>query len=499
MALNYANPTIREQIIQEINQKENIDRKAISLGQFEIYSDRIKTQVENYLKGFYSEKTVKEMPIVSTINLAKRIANQEGAIYDNAPVRTFEGVSDEQKAALEKLYKDLGVNQLFQKANRMFKLQDQIHIQLTLGNRKLKPKVLMAHQLDVVPSPFDPEEADAYIVNGFDRSMYSPDIVSEVDSQNQLIADQDDYKANTKRMALWSDQFNFVMDKDGNILSPDPMNPIKIKPFVEVSRIKDGEYWFRTGAALTDFTIQFCAALSDLAQIIRVQGFGQAFIKGLESMIPTEVIVGPSRIIKLPIDPNSNVTTEFGFANPSPDLAGSLQFIEMVLSAFLTSRGLDPSTVNGKAAAEKFSSGLDRLLSLIDDFKPARDDFDLFEKAERDFFNILKVYLNTYGGSEFLPDLNIGQIPEKATVTVKYAGPELIMTESDKIDLGMKKIESGFFGIIETIMDVRGVSREQAEQIYKENQAVGLIEKPETDQEDQQESKDDSAENGSES
>lgn len=473
MAFDYTNLALRKQIIDESENSENTDRKKVSLGQYEIYRDRLRSQVKAYLCGMYSEKTVSEMPVISSVNLARRIVNEEAEIYNNPPKRTFEGVSEQQAKALEQIYKDICVDTIFQKANRYYKLQDQIHIQILPVDGQLKARILLAHQLDVVPSPNDPENADAYVVNGFDKATYAPRLSGSEDLQNQLIADADDYQQSLKRMAVWSDTQNFIMDKNGKIVSGDDVaNPIGIKPFVDIASDKDGEYWVRTGAAVTDFTIQFNGALSDLGHIVRMQGFGQAWLKGPQNLIPENLQIGPNFVIKLPIDPNNPVQTDFGFSNPHPDIAGSIQYVETVLSSFLTSRGLDPKIVNGQGQADKFTSGIDRLLASIDAFKPSKDDFDIFKRAEQKFFDVLKVYVNTYGNTDVLPEYKLGQIPDDAKVSILYSGPELVLTESEKIDLGQKKVESGFYTQVEATMEVRGVSREEAEKINKENQAM---------------------------
>ena len=483
MAFNYLNEALRKQIIDEIKQQENINRKQISIAQYEIMKDRILNQVKNYLLGFYSAETLEEMPIFGCINLAKRIIQEEAAIYDSCPDREFEGVSEDQEEKLEELYKELKVDTKMKIANQYYKLQQQAHLQVVMVDGKLKIRNNLAHQLDAVPSPNDPEQADAYILSGFDKNMYAPR-TSTTDGINEVIADADDYKANTERLAWWSKEFNFITDKEGSIVSgEDVLNPLGVIPFVEISEEKDGEYWVRPGCALTDFTIQWNASLSDLAHIVRMQGFAQAWFKGAQDMIPEKIQIGPSFVIKLPINANNPVDTDFGFANPSPDLAGSIAFNESLLSAFLTSRGIDPTLVNTKGVSEKYSSGLERLLSMINMFAPAKADFDLFLKAEQDLFNIIKAYINTYSGTDMLK-YDIGQIPDNASVKVKFTEPQMVLTEQDKLTQLKDKIELDIMSTVEAIMEDRDVSRDEAVQIANQiaidkaltNQAmIGLV------------------------
>jgi octaprenyl-diphosphate synthase len=65
--------------------------------------------VERYLQTFYNEDDIGSLPIISSINLARRITKQEASIYKCSPERTFTNVSDEQKKALEEFGRNLGI------------------------------------------------------------------------------------------------------------------------------------------------------------------------------------------------------------------------------------------------------------------------------------------------------------------------------------------------------------------------------------------------------
>lgn len=465
--LNYLDDSIRTRLLEEIESYENIDRKKLSFAQVEIIQDRVYESVRTYLKAFYTDDTLKEMPIFGSINLAKRIVENEAAVYKTAPERTFEGVSEEQALVLRQVYKDLCLDEKMVKANQFLKAQDQTHINITISNKKLKCRNILNHQLDVVPASEDPEMGEAYILSGYDKATRSPDLFKS-DNTNLKIADKDD--GDLTRFVLWSKQNNFIMNKTGAIVSPldEIDNKIGLIPFVDISYSKTNEYWIRSGTSLTDFTIQWNASLSDLAHIVRMQGFAQAWFKGNINTIPERLVIGPSHVLKLGIDPNNPTETDFGFANPSPDLSGSIQFVEVLLSAFLTSRGLDPKLVNTKGdSKQSFSSGVERLLSMVDMFGPAKADFPLFEDAEAKVFEIVKAYLNTYEGSDVL-EYKIGKIPEDAKVRVKYHEPQMIMTESDKLDLIQKKTELGLITRKQSIMDLYEVEEEQADVILKD-------------------------------
>lgn len=465
-SINLLNRLIRSQVLEESKSSENDERKAESLKQYEIYKDRIHYYVKNYLEGFYSKSTIEEMPILSSVNIARRIVNKEASIYVNAPKRTFVGVSEAQAEILNKVYQDMMIDAVMLKANRSYKLQDdQTHLYIIPSEGMLKARVLLGHQLDVVPSIDDAEKGDAYFINGFDRRSAGIQLVEFEDGQNELIADSDDYQAGLKAIAVWSKLFNFVMDENGNILSSETLNPLGVLPIVDINGGKDGEYWVRSGSSLTEFTVQFNAALSDLQHIVRMQGFGQAWLKGDSSLIPENIKIGPNFILKLPVNPNNPVDTDFGFSNANPDIQGTIQQVELLLSTFLTSRGLDPKLVNGKGEGKSFQSGFDRLLSMIDSFEPSKSDFATFQKAEEAIFKIVRAYINKYGGTSILPEYRAGIIPENSTVSIQFSGPETIVSDKEKLEIIEKKLSLGLMSKAEAVSYDRGITLEEAQEL----------------------------------
>lgn len=471
----------REEIISETKIEENKSRKALSIEQYDIYSDRLDSYVQTYLRSQFSSSTVAAMPVVSSINLTRRIINQEASIYACAPDRSFQGVDDSTKEVLEAVYADGKFDVKFNKSNIFYKLQNQNLLQVVLKNGKLSLRSLMGHHYDVVPKLDDPEVADCYLISAFDKSLFlnsktsnTPATLSlptqplgTTDGINQNIGDADDYLSVTDKYVVWSDQFNFVMDGKGKVISgPDVENPLApIMPFVDVSADKDFEYFVRQGQTVVDFTIQYNAALSDLGNVVRLQGWAQAFLKATADQSVQNLVVGPNRILHLVVDPNSSFSPEFGFVSPNADLQGSIAYTELLLANFLSSRGIDPKTVSGTTQSTSYSSGLERLLAMIEKFEASRNDLALYQYVESRVFDIVKAYLNKYSGTEFLNQKYwVKQIPQDASITVQFEKPEAIQSEGDMIVIAQKKIELGLLSRVGAIMELEGLNRDSAEE-----------------------------------
>lgn len=490
--LDLRNQGDRLLIIREIEAPENKQRKALSLKQFEIFNDRQHQFVLEYLRGQFSEKTVREMPIISSINLARRIVKQEASLYKTKPVRVFTDTTPEQGAMLQAMYQSLGYDDKFMRANEYFKLQSQTHLQWILQDGQIKPRVLLPHHLDVIPYPDDPEAGAIYVISTFDKSSYLRNEETtptgykgnfpktSSDGVNQKIGDADDYKEKLKRYVIWSKEFNFIMDSDGVIVSGENIeNPLGgIVPIVDISSAKDFEYWVRQGQSISDFSIQFNGMVSDVANVVRLQGWGQAVFSGPENMMPENLQIGPNNVLRLPQDPNNPIPTNFQYVTPNADIAGSLEFLRMNLSMFMSSRGIDPKTISMDGSGQSFTSGLERLLAMISKFEASKDDMDTFKKAEHKSYEIIKSMLNLYAGTGLISD-ELSEVPEDSNLAITYSEPQMIQSEMEKLELVQMKREMGVISKVKAYMDIYSVDEETAvkelAEIDGETQGIAAI------------------------
>lgn len=499
MAYNWLDQNFRKSIIDDINSEENKQRKAESLKQYEIMNDRMHPYVVDYLKQQFSHKTVSEMPVISSINLPKRIVAQEASIYKAEPSRTFSTENEKELEQLNLIYDEMAFDAKMLKANQVYKLQNQACLMIIPKNGKLTARVIYAHQYDVVPMENDPEKAAAYIISTFDKSLYLQEDNSagnptgykpstyknNSDQVNQKTADQDDWKRDSEKYIVWTPELHFVMDGSGKIIGEEINSPLAefgIMPFVDIACDKDFEFFVRSGQGLTDFGVQYCGALSDLGNIVKLQSYSQAWMSGSKDLIPQNIVVGPNSILKLPVDPNDKVETKFGFASPNSDLAGAANYVEIILSNFLSSRGIDPKVVTGKGDVSKYSSGMERFLALIEKFEASKADFSLFKNVETEAFDLIVSWINTLIGTDQLDEeYQISKISEDTKMFIKYAEPAMLQSRQEKVDAIQKEMEAGLLSRVEGIMELRQVDKESAIAIAKEIDAAVIMVTPEVE------------------
>jgi hypothetical protein len=446
-----------------------INRMSDSKRDIECYNGKLLPYLERELLNRFSVDTVNEMPKISQINLTKKIANSKGSLYSNRPERKFYDVTDSQKEVLPLVYADMGDDEKMKKSDRYFELQKQNHLIITPKNKKLTMKVLAGHRLNVVPKLEDPESAEVYIISTFDDTYNNKKVITS-DQTNQIAGDPDDYKAMLETHIVWTENYHFTMNGRGQITSEEIINEIApIIPIVEISIEKDGLYWVDSGSEISRFGIEFCAQLSNWAHIVNLQGYAQAYLKGPEDLQPKSIKIGPNYILRLITNPSENKDVEFGYASPNSDLAGVKDLVLTLLSLFQSAEEVDPTSITGAATAQTFSSGLERLLAMIENFKPSKDAMSLYEQAEQKIFIVIKAWLDRLKNTDALdPKYYTDTFGTKGSMSINFKGPENVMSEADQLDLIERRIDGGTMSRVSAIMKLENLNKDEAIEYLKE-------------------------------
>ncbi len=490
--MNLENPNDRVRLIANIKSDNNKARKQDSFRSFEVQSGRLHQFVKDDLLGQYDYSSVREMPIISSVNVQKRVVDAKSTIYKQSVDRSFSEVSDDQQDQLQLIYKDMNTDEKLNSANKGYNYQDQTIGMILPKNGKLIMRVFKMHQIDAIVDDLDPENPEGFIISTFDRTMYE-----EIDSNKktkdtatgfsgrsvQSTANQDQeievgekyqFQRYVERYLVWTPKLNFFMNGLGEIVDEDgetasPLASEDIMPFFEVSREKDFEYFVRSSNTLTDFTIQFNSQLSDQANVIKMSAYSVAVLKAPADQHPADMVIGASNMIKFDTtDPDVNV--DFSFVSPNADMGGISDAISTTLNYFITSEGLGGETLNSSGQTDKPTSGIDRFIQSIQKIEAHRDDYEKFRKAERDIYGIVKAWLTVLKGSDKLDKkYQVSGLNEESEITVEFHKPELIQTENERLANMQTKIDMGIASRLDALMSDRNIDdKDVAKQLLSE-------------------------------
>ena len=460
----------RAELIREMRADENRRRKEEQFKRREIYNGRSAYYVEEDLKEEFNYETVKEMRKIYSINICKKVVDELASIYRTEPERIFTEVSEGQHEEIIRAYDKFEVDQMMKRANKMFKLHDQCTIKVIPKHGKLVPMALSPHQYDVIPMDDDPTKAYGYVINTLDRSLFLDDVGEPSRYQNigntlnEKIADVDDYRSHMNKYVWWTKEWNMVTDQQGDLLEEPVVNPINELPFIDISSDREFEYWSRAGSDIADFQLEFLKILSDHFNVLKLQGYSQAVIVSEE--VPEQFRVGPNTILHLRQRADGTQSPSFEFVTPSPDMSASLESIELFIRAFLSTRGLNAGTIASRQSGESFSSGLERLLAMLEKFEATSDDLAQFHTVEDKYYHLFKKWQEASASNDLLADdCKIRGLSPESKVEVMYHKPEMIQTQKEIQDSAIALMEAGLMSRKQAIAKIHGITEEAAEEV----------------------------------
>jgi hypothetical protein len=177
--------------------------------------------------------------------------------------------------------------------------------------------------------------------------------------------------------------------------------------------------------------------------------------------------VGTRKVIFIPQDPNNPVQSEFNFVSPNANLSSIKDFRESYLATFLSSRGVDSSSITS-SRGEQNPTDISRLIKMIEKFEASQEDMDIFEEAESNIYEIIKAWLKALSTSDLLDNKYKTSIPEQSEIMVEFARPESVQTDIEKLDIIDRKMDKGLMSRVDAIMELENIDIEMAKERIKE-------------------------------
>jgi hypothetical protein len=187
---------------------------------------------------------------------------------------------------------------------------------------------------------------------------------------------------------------------------------------------------------------------------------------------PAYITTGPMSLLwlKQSSDP-AKKDPSFSFETPGPDLIGGLAVLEAMLRIYLTARGLPADEVSGQPSGQTATSGIEKLLNMIDKFEASREDISFFEDAEQQVFDILVRWSNVFqdvdSDKALRDELNISKISDGIDLSVQFQKPEMIQTKQDLEDSIIKRMDKGLISEIDAFMELYDIDEDMAKEKIK--------------------------------
>jgi len=490
-------PEVRKQIIDEICQPENKNRKQAAFKKYQVYKDKTALYVIENLLKWLDQDTVEEMAYsVSNVSVCRKIIDKLARVYamgaDRKAMNKDGKVDEELTKKVELLAKYLSLNSNMKKLNRLLKLEKNMSMYIkptkviVKGVEKytIKDQPTAPFLYDVVENANDNEKPLCYIFSHFKPELslgLNAPLTNEMlkahtltasnplgDNKDQMIADSpSDKDADNKQFIWWSENYHFTTDDLGAVISTNTNmeNPIHELTILNFALDQDGQFWAQGGDDLVDGSVLVNSMITHTMHVGVTQGYGQFYMTGAN--LPAGQKIGPNKGIKIEHKDKDEPTPTLGFLSANPPLSELRQLIEMYVALMLTTNNLSTSGVaSNLGTGNNPVNGIAMILDKAESMEDVQDQEQIFKDREPEMWRVIAKWLNLYSKTgELVDELKDLVIPEDIKVEVSFPDARPIMTEKEKLDNLKIRKDLGINTEIELIkMDNPDLTDEQAEE-----------------------------------
>ncbi len=344
------------------------------------------------------------------VNLVKKVVNNLAQVYQQPPVRKVEGTKRDAEI-FSRITEQSNLDAKMKLASRYAKLLKTVALRPVWRNGKMDLDVLTPDLLDADWQD-TPENLESIMVTHYGSDNRLEDVT----------------------YSIWTPEYWKRLDYRGFELDGDS-NPYGILPFVPVwDSLPTTSFWVPGGADLVAVQEAVNARLVDLLYVLKFQGFGVMWTKGMKA--EPDIVVGPGHNVDLPEN------GELGFASTQAPVDAILESIHRLMSWLAVSNGLSASSLNTEVSDE---SGISKIINNLEMQEKRQDDVALFRNYEKDLFEIFRVVWNAHNPGEPISDC--------ATMAIDFYDPRPTMYVKEQAETWQKLIDMGVINAIDVVLE----------------------------------------------
>lgn len=441
-----------KKIIQEINEEEEVARRANAKKRHEIYLDGGKEYLIEQIRREFNEDAVKEMRLCP-INILKKIVTKKASIYKQPPVRKTELESDQ--ALMDFYVEQLSFDQLMMKAHRYYHLFSNTAMYFVPDmDGNIKGLVVPPFLYSIVPNKIDQTQVDMWVFNAFIEEgefIKNSDLPSPtgqgwssefgLKKEGDLLSSNEKDRGSSRQYVFWSDLNHFTADETGAILFVDKgedsemqvLNPIAISPVINIAKDRDNQAWATQGEDVIDLSIAFQMGWTDLLTTTKHQSFGILTIISEEE--PQKLTIGVNRAIWLKQNPESSNQPSISYVQANPPLAETKDNLLDLLSLLLTTNDMPNNAMGGVNSVKNVNSGFQALIEMADTLEVIEQDKPVLRDVEKQAWDIISKWHNFMFDTAQLNEeaMSLGRFSDEFTVSIQYQDIKPIESEQERI------------------------------------------------------------------
>ena len=454
--LDFSNLNLDEVIdlaVQNIESDEEKSRRAYALRRQKIFRDGGREFLIESLKTEFDVDSVNEFRLCP-FNFLKKIVQKKSQIYKIPPIRTSTtGIGSDQDL-VDFYSQELAFDVQMKKANEYFNLHSNTALYIYPQQDFLRMKIVPPHLYSIVPDPIDRTKVLVWIFNNFAQEH---EVISRDDLQaatglegfsrdrrtsgRDIIATQSRETDDKRRFIIWSPLSHVTINSKGAIISLDAekgeeqfINPIGRSPIIHLQKDTDNEAWAEQGEDAADIALLLQRMWTDLATIIKHQGYGQMVVVSEEA--PKRVTQGITKILWLRKFEGKEAPS-VSFISADSRISEIKETLRDMLFLLLTTNDINPSAVGRADGGSAFNSGIQALLEMSEAIEAMRSDQPTFRDSEKESWALIKDWHNYMFDIGVLRDdaKRMGKFSDDFDVNVTFAEMKPLETERDRLEL----------------------------------------------------------------
>jgi hypothetical protein len=434
----------------EIQSNQEKSRRSYALRRHKIYRDGGREFLIEALKTEFDVDSVSEFRLCP-FNFLKKIVQKKSQLYKIPPIRTTELDSDQ--TLVDFYTSELAVDVMMRKANEYYNLHSNTAMYVFPKGDMLQFKVVPPHLYSIVPGEFDRTEVFMWIFNNFSQES---EVIAETDLSaatgregfqrdqrgvSKVIGTDQIDTDDKKRFIIWSDEKHATITEKGRVILLDPDkgdeqfdNPIGRAPVVHLQKDTDNEAWAEQGEDASDISILLQRMWTDLATIIKHQGFGQMVVVSEEP--PKKITVGINKTLWLKRQEGKEAPT-VQYVTADSRISEIKETLRDMLFLLLTTNDINPSSVGKADGGSAFTSGIQALLEMSDAIEAMKADQPAHRDAEKDLWDIIARYHNWMYDTGVLRDdaRALGKFSEGFQINIQFSEMKPMETEIDRMNI----------------------------------------------------------------
>jgi hypothetical protein len=486
--LNLLDSNVIKQIVTELDNGEERDRKKSSFDNWQIYSGNQDPYVQESIKQ-RRPRSWKSYNI-SDISVSSMVTQKKSKSYKQQPLRFVEKENENKNERLAEIYKEANaIRQMpfFDTVTNLHKyalMWVNYLVDEDQQSGKYHFTTLQPFEFSVVRSKQDGELL-AVILNHPHRDITAG--AGQGDGLDGLLAEsQADSSAESRIYRMWSkDNYVVIKIEENELMTasgakieksitylPNPDNPSNINilgriPFVYVSTELAIDY--PTPSPLGSQSTRFGVMMSELITSADLQGTSTLTFKYPSHMQGQfdKISTGLTDVIELPQSSNDeDAPTEADYISPSPDLANQKDAYMSYLEGVLSQHGINVGQAMAKDV-EASSSGIALAIknANIDDIISANQ--QIFVQAEKEMFEIVKAWESWLGSTVF---------DDEDELQITFKKPKVLISDKEVLDNIKMRIDMGLMQKHEALMELdpnlsEQEAKDKLEEIEKEKQS----------------------------